>query len=594
LTVVVAASALVLTALPLLVLFTQKERGALGHDWQKAKGKVQGGNAKRFRAFLFYLFFFLLFWLFFGRTMFELPDGIYTGGSQNFGDLPFHLGAIFSFTDGANFPPQNPSWAGGRFTYPFIADLLTAVWMRLGADVKNAMFVQNVGWAFSLLVILEAFVARVTGSKLAGRLAPFLLCFSGGLGFLWFLVDWWAGSASISHLARDYTIGTDFRWGNPLVVLFMTQRSLLLGMPLTILVLGWLWSIFNAEGAQNADRQKEKSALSTLRPLAVGLLAGTLVLIHLHSLVVLFIVTGFLFLMRPVQWKEWLVFGAGVAIVALPELIWSLTGSATETTKFFEFFFGWDKGETNFLWFWVKNTGLVIPMILAAVYVFLTQRRKDANGETEKGSTTTLILFYVPFVFLFVLSNIAKLAPWEWDNIKILIYWYVGSLPFIALLLAWLWERRKAWAVVSAVCFVALIFSGSLDVWRTVSGQVKFKVFDADAVKIAEMIKQKTPAYALFLNAPTFNSAVVLSGRQSLMRYSGHLMSHGIDYLPREDDVKRIYTGGGVADILLRKYNVDYVLVSPIERNDLKANEDIWRKYPIVAESGQYRVYKVK
>jgi uncharacterized membrane protein len=78
------------------------------------------------------------------------------------------------------------------------------------------------------------------------------------------------------------------------------------------------------------------------------------------------------------------------------------------------------------------------------------------------------------------------------------------------------------------------------------------------------------------------------------MRYSGHLSSHGIDYAPRENDVRRIYEGGGVADILLRKYNIDYVLVSPEERNSLKANEDFFKKYTVVAEAGLYRVYKVK
>ncbi|HEX3100869.1 MAG TPA: hypothetical protein VHQ01_03700, partial [Pyrinomonadaceae bacterium] len=69
---------------------------------------------------------------------------------------------------------------------------------------------------------------------------------------------------------------------------------------------------------------------------------------------------------------------------------------------------------------------------------------------------------------------------------------------------------------------------------------------------------------------------------------------HGIDYAPREDDVRHIYEGGGVADILLKKYNIQYVLVSPEERNTLKANEEFFRKYPVIAESGQYRVYKVQ
>ena len=159
---------------------------------------------------------------------------------------------------------------------------------------------------------------------------------------------------------------------------------------------------------------------------------------------------------------------------------------------------------------------------------------------------------------------------------------------------AWAWKENKALRIAAGICFAALIFSGSLDVWRTVSGQIKYGVFDADAVKIAELIKQKTDPKALFLNAPTYNSAVALTGRQSLMRYSGHLSSHGIDYSPRETEVKQIYQGGGSAELLLKKYDIEYVLISPEERNTLKANEEFFKKYPVLAESGQFRVYKVK
>jgi uncharacterized membrane protein len=127
-----------------------------------------------------------------------------------------------------------------------------------------------------------------------------------------------------------------------------------------------------------------------------------------------------------------------------------------------------------------------------------------------------------------------------------------------------------------------------------VSGQVNYKVFDRDAVVLAERIKQATPPGSLFLNAPTYNTAVVLTGRRSLMRYIGHLSSHGIDYAERESDLKRIYQGGPDAAALLEKYEVDHVLISPEERSSLQVNEPFFMKYPAVAEAGQYRVYKVR
>lgn len=601
----VSAAAIVLAASPIVLLTRQPFRGRFKSDWARAKGKFQGGTAKRFAGFAYYTFFFVVFWLFFNQSMYETAQGIFTGGSNNLGDLPFHLGAIFGFTEGNNFPPQNPSFAGAKFSYPFIADLMTAGFMKFGAGVKEALFVQNVSWAFALVVIIEKFTARLTGSKLAGRLAPFLLIFSGGLGFIGFFKDYWAQSKSFFDFLwatpRDYTISDTYRWGNSMVVLFMTQRSLLLGMPLTVTVLGYLWRIFTRENTESAEIGKIAKPVGGYvghaKPFIVGLLAGMLPLVHLHSLAVLFVVTAFLFAFRPAAWRTWVAFGIGVCVIALPELAWTMTGTASDTSKFVGWHFGWDRRQENVLWFWIRNTGLVLPVIAAGAYLIYSHfavKRETPKAKADPPPSRQLLLFYVPFAVIFSISNLFKLAPWEWDNIKLLIYWFIGSLPLIAYAIAWAWRQGTVLSVAAATAFAILIAAGALDVLRTASGQIKIQVFDADAVLVAEQIKQRTPPNVLFLNAPTYNSAVVLSGRRSFMRYSGHLSSHGIDYAEREDQVKRIYLGGGASDLLLSANGIEYVLVSPEERNSLKAADATFAKYPIVAESGQYKVYKIK
>lgn len=601
---------LLLTLLPLGLMQKKETRERAMLDWERAKGKMQGVNAAKFLRFVYYAFFFIVFWYFFDRAIYEMKDGLFTGGSNNYGDLPFHLGAIFSFTEINNFPPINPSWAGSKFSYPFIADLLTACYMKLGGELKAAMFVQNVSWAFSLLVLLENLVATLTGSKLAGRIAPALLFFSGGLGFAWAFKDMTEHAKGVSdflsNLPRDYTIGDKFRWGNTMVVLFMTQRSLLLGMPLVVLVLGGLWRIFNCPtDVETADKAEKKDGSpipefvrSNGVAIATGLLAGMLPLIHLHSLAALFVVTAFLFAFRLDRWKAWIAFGIATAVVAVPFLAWAMAGSASESSKFFEFFFGWDKKpDESFVWFWIKNTGILFPMIGVGLWLFYKDKTTTAEvkegEEKPKAAFPRLILFYIPFVALFVISNIAKLAPWQWDNIKILAYWFLLSIPFVAYALAWLWENQALKAVAIA-CLLVLTLSGGLDVFRTMAGVTKFRVFDADAMKMAELVKAQTPKNALFLNAPTFNTATVLTGRQSLMRFTAHLTSHGIDPGTRENDVKQIYQGGAAADALLAKHNIDYVLVSPEERNTLKANEEYFKKFPLAVQAGEYRVYKIK
>jgi hypothetical protein len=597
------AAAMAVSMLPALIFRNKDVRRKLANDWTRAKGKMQGFGLSRFLAFAYYAGFFLLFWAYFSHSVWQTAEGLFTGGSQNLGDMPFHLGAIFSFTEGNNFPPENPSWSGAKFTYPFIADLVSAGAVKLGVSISNAINVLNVAWAFSLFVVLERFVLRVTDSRVAARIAPALLFFSGGLGFLWFLQDVSESGKGLTtllwQLPGDYTIGEKFRWGNSMVVLFITQRSLLLGMPLTILVLHQLWKYFSLPPEQK-PAAKNPLDPALLAAFTVGAAAGLLPLIHLHSLLVLFVVTAFLFVFRLDQWRRWLAFGFGVSIVAVPILIWSLTGSATDSSKFFGWHFGWDKRNDDAVTFWLKNTGLTIPLILAAFFyvIYLLNRKPGENAkETKQASADPrrlklLLLFYVPFAALFVISNIFKLAPWEWDNIKILIYWFIGSFPLMGYLLSEIWRHGYPGKAAAGALVFLLCASGALDVWRTASGQIKMRVFDSDAVRIADQIRSKTEPKALFLNAPTYNSAVVLSGRRSLMRYSGHLNSHGINHMERETDVRQIYQGGASAEMLLRKHNIEYVMVGPEER-ELRPNEEFFRKFPVIAESGQYRVYKV-
>jgi uncharacterized membrane protein len=78
------------------------------------------------------------------------------------------------------------------------------------------------------------------------------------------------------------------------------------------------------------------------------------------------------------------------------------------------------------------------------------------------------------------------------------------------------------------------------------------------------------------------------------MRFVGHLWSHGIDYGQRENDVKAIYSGGPAADELIRRYGIEYVMISPEERASVSPNDQYFQKFPVVAEAGQSKVYKVR
>ncbi|HEX8891463.1 MAG TPA: hypothetical protein VF779_20110 [Pyrinomonadaceae bacterium] len=577
---------------------------------------------------VFYALVALLLWAVFDRAMIELPDGIYTGVRNNYGDLPFHLSIITRFTEGANFPPEDPTWAGARFTYPFIADFVAACFVRAGATLRQAMLLENFLLALSFVGLLHRFTLKLTRDWIAGLIAPALVLFSGGLGWWHFFKDSkWSeqGIANVLfNLQQQYTINEHgYRWGNSLTTLLVPQRGILLGFALAIIVfIAWWQMIGDAETLGRGDTEKDdyqakktkqskkgkqqknlsrrvhtspRPPIASMQRMAIaGAIAGLLPLVHAHSFVVVMAVgAGVALLTGLKEWKAWAIFFIIAAVVALPQMWWATHGSSVEAESFFGLNFGWDKGQESFIWFWFKNTGLLIPLIVAA---FLW-RERGREGE-EYLVSHRLLFFYLPFTLCFIVPNLIKLAPWVWDNIKVIFYWFIASAPIAALLLARLLRGRFMFRAAGIVLLLTLTLAGMLDVLGVVTRSVEFRIFDADGVKFAELVKKETPPRATVLHAPTFDTPIYLTGRRTVMGYPGHIGSHGIKYDDRQREVERIYAGTPDADALMKKYGIEYVVTGPQERSFMSqwrttVNELFFSHFQLVGEIGEYRLYKI-
>ena len=77
------------------------------------------------------------------------------------------------------------------------------------------------------------------------------------------------------------------------------------------------------------------------------------------------------------------------------------------------------------------------------------------------------------------------------------------------------------------------------------------------------------------------------------MGYPGHVWTHGLEFAQRESEIKRVYAGAPDATAILRKYGVNYVVVSPLERNLMNVNEQFFSKFQLVGEVGGYHLYKI-
>lgn len=529
----------------------------------------------------------LFVWLIFSKVLILQDGAISTGYVNNLGDLPFHLQVTSSFAFGQNFPPEDPTYAGTGFAYPYMSDFVAAMFVGLGASLGDAFMLENVLLGLALVGLLHRFTNVLTHDRLASYIAPVLVLFSGGLGWVLFLQDVRSGEqgllATLGALTRDYTIGGDsiLRWGNAITTLLVTQRSLLFGLPVALIVFILLWKLVHV------DRGRPGRVGPRVIALAAGILTGSLPLIHAHSFVVVMGTAFFLGLLfqqwRDRRWIPWAMYVVAALAFGLPQIWWSTHDSVANAGTFFGFEFGWDHGTENIAWFWFVNTGLFIPLAAAAV-LWPSKPRLVSRS---------LLLVSIAFVAWFIVPNVMKLAPWVWDNIKVLFYWFVGFVPLVALVTSRLLRGGRAWKVAGAGALLAMTLSGGLDAWRVLSGQTVYGEFDRDGIALAAVIREDTPASALMLNAPTWNAPVFLSGRRSLLGYVGHAWSRGLPYAEREADIMRIYAGEADALQLISSYGIDYIVVSPVERNNLKVNDAFFEQFTKVGQVGEYTLYEV-
>jgi len=394
---------------------------------------------------------------------------------------------------------------------------------------------------------------------------------------------------------------TTWRWGNAISALLVPQRGFLMGLPLAVIAFTqwWIATDKTRPPATTDTRKKSRPVnkpknvwsdepqirlpLTTRRMIAAGVAAGLLPLVHAHSFVVVMAMAGCLALIQ-IRWREWIAFFVVASVIAIPQLLWSTMHSAVNAGSFFAWEVGWDHGQENPVFFWFRNTGVFIPLIFAAVLM-----KTDSYVVPRR-----LLLFYLPFTLCFIIPNFVKMAPWIWDNIKVLYYWWLASAPVVALLLARLWRQGRIRRVIALLLFVCVTFAGALDVAGITLRSIKYQVFDAAGVQFAELVKQQTAPRALIVHAPVHNTPVFLTGRRSLMGYPGHIWTHGLEFLRREGEIKRMYLGAPDAEQLMRNYGVDYLVIGPHERIVTPYNENFLSRFEKVGEVGDYRLYKIR
>src|SRR4029079_17492296 len=101
-----------------------------------------------------------------------------------------------------------------------------------------------------------------------------------------------------------------------------------------------------------------------------------------------------------------------------------------------------------FFIFWLLNFGLWVPIVLTLFG--LAVRQLSETGTPKKIAPNAAFLLSALSIFL--LAYLVRLAPWGWDNMKVLIWAYFLVLPF-------LWSDLLAkWPATARIVVCAALF----------------------------------------------------------------------------------------------------------------------------------------
>ncbi|MBQ4551673.1 MAG: hypothetical protein IJA59_01840 [Clostridia bacterium] len=534
-------------------------------------------------------------------------------GQSTYGDLPLHLGIITSLRDAA-FPPDYSILPGEKLTYPFLMDSFSTSFMLFGMPLNLAVVIPGtlmMALVFSGYMILASRMASGWRALILSTLFVFI---NGGLGFL-YSIDmlgvslgdssanslqsgtWWERIETIlngwyltpaNHAEQSYY---NLRWSNIIVDMFVPQRTFLGGWCILLPCIYLLYDV--AEKAHKRARGfgREPSAVIGVIPhseeerlrvreengrfagynvsqlILLSVMAGGLPLLHTHSFLALGLLSaGWMIydLCHRGKILPWLLYGGLACLLAAPQLFGWTFQHTTGNTRFVYFQFNWVNNSggwgmrDGYLWFWIKNIGVPVILLILSLLEKDRKRRFIASGA---------------FV-IFAISEFIIFQPNEYDNNKLFYVWWALCAVLAADYAVDIFDRLKglrARYVMAGMLAVCCFATGTLSIAREVKSD--YQMFSKSDVELAEWVEENTDKDDTFICwTQHINPVSALAGRDIVCGPGLWLYYHGYNLSERESDIRAFYQDPANNRAVLDKYSVDYILLGGYEYNDARAS----------------------
>lgn len=552
--------------------------------------------------------YFLYFWM--HSFVVNRTGGISAQHVNLWGDWAAHFTIGSAMAERGLLLTTSPFLLNAPFSYPFVADMLSAVLLRLNVEFFMAFILPSFVFSCLLIIALFLFYKQLSKSIAIALLASTLFLFNGGTGFLYYFEDIAQSSDKFTtalNPPRKYTNIEDqhYRWISVVNSMVFPQRAFTLGFPVALIIL----TILANNTAQRKPSvlskllwalSKKKQQLQSTDVLffAAAAITGLMPIIHTHSFLALFVLllcwsVGSVLTAKDAQQKKqafikWSLFALIVASIAIP-LIYVFILNTVETS-FMKWYPGWyvgnDYKDETLLSFWFKNWGIV-PLLSLLGFGLLLEK-----------STQKLQSFftYIPFFMLFALTNLVLFQPFVWDNTKILVWASLGFSFLAAYFLHSMWHENKALKILVVVITVFTCLSGFLDTYRAIRFKLhSYQMYSQEERVLAQWVTKNTDPNSIWLTGTYHNHWLFnLTGRQAVATYTGWLWTHGYDYHEEERDISLMFNSpqnsGG-----FEKYEVEYVVLGPFERKQYNSSSELFTNgFMEVQKTDNYTIFKRK
>lgn len=538
-------------------------------------------------------------------------DGSLWVGQSTYGDLSMHLSFITGLRNSA-FPPEYTIFPNARLTYPFLVDSLSTSLYLLGSSLQGSMvFPGTVMMALCYMGFLLT-AREVVSSKAAAVLAFLLFFINGGLGFIYHfdLAGGEIGQRLQTIFQGFYQTPTNqpdpynLRWSNVIADMMVPQRTTLAGWMGLLPCIYMLFSLF-APTKWEKEKPDFKANLRTL--IFLGIMAGALPMIHTHSFLALALMSvgfmAYVLIKGPKEQRKeyfisFFIYGAIAFILAMPQLItWTFTQSIGNESFPLQFHFNWANNTgadgsialiDNYFWFYLKNIGLPLLLLIGALF--------------EKNKTYR---FLASGAFcIFVVAECIQFQPNLYDNNKLFYVWYMLCAMIIGDYVVLLYHKLKglrARNVLALSAVIVFFISGSLSLGREAVSE--YQAYSKADVKAAEYIEENLAfkpedGRAVFLTSTQhLNPVSSLAGQTIVCGPDLWLYYHGFNTSERQNDIRSFYENPSGNSDVLEKYEVDYIMVSSYERAGYAVDESLLEQlYPKVyaGENDEIVIYQVK